>query len=314
METYLGIDGGGTKTAALIMEPGGSERGRGTGGAGNIATSSAAILRRSLQEAVTGAAVSLGATGEPLHFRGVCAGVAGYSVESRREEFAVLLREEISADTYRIEPDYLIAYWGATHGEPGIVVIAGTGAVAFGRNEEGQTYKEDGLGYLLGDRGSGFDLGLYALRYTLHRLQEGQTDVLTQAVLEHTGATRVAEIMQWLYGNFSPTRVASLSPIIGRLAEAGDPDARNLASEMARRLRHTVRQVRHKLWMPRDIPVYPLGGLWQLGPFFREEFVLPKWPGANGVHFENDSTTGGYFHLAEPKSDPAYGAALMARE
>ncbi len=154
-----------------------------------------------------------------------------------------------------------------------------------------ETHRSDGLGYLLGDRGSGFDLGLYALRYTLHMMEEGRTDGLSTAVLEHTGASRQAEIVQWLYGNFNPARVASLSPIVGRLAEAGDIAARNLASEMARRLRHTVRDVRHKLWLPRDTPVYPLGRLWLLGEFSVRScgtFPGPVWqwrdcmtPGAN---------------------------------
>jgi N-acetylglucosamine kinase-like BadF-type ATPase len=243
----------------------------------------------------------------------VCAGIAGYSVEEKRNDFEALLRREVQAKRYRIEPDYLIAYWGATHGEPGIVVVAGTGAVAFGRNESGASHRSDGLGYLLGDRGSGFDLGLYALRYTLHMMEEGRTDNLSAAVIEHTTASRQTEIVQWLYGNFNPARVASLSPVVGALAESGDIAARNLASEMARRLRHTVRDVRHKLWLPRDTPVYPLGRLWLLGEFFRSEFAEPTWPGGNGVTMTAEPTTGGYFNLVEPKSDAAYGAALLAR-
>lgn len=294
------------------MDAEGHVLGEGTGGPGNVAHNPESVLRRSIQDACSLAA----STTVPLDsstYTAVCAGIAGYSIEEKRNEFEALLRREVPAQRYRIEPDYLVAYWGATHGAPGIVVVAGTGAVAFGRNESGATHRSDGLGYLLGDRGSGFDLGLYALRYTLHMMEEGHADDLSSAVLAHTGAARQAEIVQWLYGNFNPARVASLSPIVGGLAESGDISARNLASEMARRLRHTVRDVRHKLWLPRDTPVYPLGRLWLLGEFFRSEFAEPSWPGGNGVSLTPEPTTGGYFNLVEPKNDAAYGAALLAR-
>ncbi len=314
MNMYLGIDGGGTKTAALITDESGLPLGEGTGGPGNILLNSDEVLRTSIIEACFQAQQNANLPAGIPHFRSICAGVAGYTSETRRSEFDVLLRIEISADRYRIEPDYLVAYWGATHGDPGIVVIAGTGSVAFGRNETGTTYRADGLGYLLGDRGSGFDLGLYALRHTLNQMKEDRIDDLSAAVLAHTGSYRQSEIIQWLYGNFSPARVASLSPVVGQLAETGDSSARNLTSEMARRLRHTVKEVRHKLRLGRDVPVYPLGGLWQLGKFFRSEFEWPEWAGANGVVMTPEPPTGGHFNLVEPKNDATYGAALLARE
>jgi len=312
MQTYLGLDGGGTKTAALIMDVDGRVLGEGTGGPGNVAHNPASVLSRSIQDACSSASAAA-AAGNTTIYTAICAGIAGYSVSDKRNEFEQLLRQEVAAEHYRIEPDYLIAYWGATHGDPGIVVVAGTGAVAFGRNESGVTYRADGLGYLLGDRGSGFDLGLYALRYTLQLMEEGRTDELSSSVVAHTGASRQTEIVQWLYGNFNPARVASLSPVVGALAESGDVAARNLTSEMARRLRHTVRDVRHKLWLPRDTPVYPLGRLWLLGEFFRSEFAEPSWPGGNGVTMAQEPATGGHFNLVEPKNDAAYGAALLAR-
>ena len=310
MSYYLGIDCGGTKTLAVITDGAGRECGRGTGGPGNIAFNTEAVVAQSLREAVGEACRSASLSG--TRFAGVCAGVAGYSVEARRTEFEAVLRREVDADRYRVEPDYIIAYWGASEGEPGVVIVAGTGAVAYGRNAEGVSHKEDGFGYLLGDRGSGFNLGLYALRYTLDRMQENESDALTEAVLAHTGARIQNEILQWLYGEFSTARVAALAPIVGALAEAGVPPARTLVAEMARRLRHTARSIRHSLRLSRDAPVYPLGGLWQLGPFFRSEFEEPSWPGHPGKVLPADTLPGGRFTLAEPKRDAAAGAALLA--
>ncbi|MCW3055854.1 MAG: putative N-acetylglucosamine kinase [Chthonomonadales bacterium] len=310
MGYYLGIDGGGTKSLAVIRDDEGRECGRGTGGPGNIAFNDEATVLRSVRSAV---AEARHAAGLPdTRFAAVCAGMAGYSVEPRRAAFDAALRQEVDADRYRIEPDYVIAYWGASEGEPGVVIIAGTGAVAYGRNAEGATHKEDGFGYLLGDRGSGFNLGLYALRYTLDSMQQGRSDALTDAVLAQTGAKIQNEILQWLYGEFSTARVASLAPIVGELAESGVPAARTLVAEMARRLRHTVRSIRHALWLPRNAPIYPLGGLWQLGPFFRAEFAEPTWPGHAEMPLEPEGLPGGRFTLAEPKHDAAVGAAILA--
>ena len=311
MPTYLGIDGGGTKTAALVIDQHGLERGAGVGGPGNIANNDDGALRRSLRKAVS---LALEAANMPAEttFDGVCAGVAGYSAAQRLDAFDELLRKELQSTSYRVEPDYVVAYWGAAHGEPGIVVIAGTGAVTYGRNAAGDERKEDGLGFLLGDRGSGFNLGLRVLRYTLEQMRAGTPDALSAAVLAHTGAKSDNEIIQWLYGEFSPPRVASLSPLIGELAEAGDESARWHVAEMARRLRHSVRQVRHALWLPRDVPVYPLGGLWQLGPFFRGEFADPRWSGTGRFALPTETVPGGRFELAEPRSEPVFGAALLA--
>lgn len=310
MSYYLGIDGGGTKTLAVIRDADGRECGRGAGGPGNIAFHDEATVLRSVRAAVEEARR---ASGLPdAGFAAVCAGMAGYSVEPRRAAFEAALRQEVAAARYRVEPDYVIAYWGASEGEPGVVIIAGTGAVAYGRNAEGVSYKEDGFGYLLGDRGSGFNLGLYALRYTLDRMQQNRSDALTEAVRAHTGARIQNEILQWLYGEFSTARVAGLAPVVGELAEAGVPAARTLVAEMARRLRHTALSVRHALWLPRNAPVYPLGGLWQLGPFFRAEFAEPTWPGDADTPLSAEGLPGGRFTLAEPRHDAAVGAALLA--
>jgi N-acetylglucosamine kinase-like BadF-type ATPase len=311
MRYFLGIDGGGTKTAAMIADQDGVELGSGEGGPGNIANNEDRVLRKSLCSSVKAALENAGLP-DATRFESVCAGVAGYSAPQRLEAFEALLRAEIDAGCYSVVPDYKVAYWGATHGEPGVVVIAGTGAVAYGRNAEGRDRKEDGLGFLLGDRGSGFNLGLRVLRYTLEQMQAGNIDALAQAVLDHTGARSENEIIQWLYGEFSPPRVASLSPVVGELAETGDEAARWQVSEMARRLRHSVRQVRHALWLPRDVPVYPLGGLWQLGQFFLSEFADPQWSGAGRFALTEETVPGGRFEVAQPRSEPVVGAALLA--
>src|SRR5690349_3575922 len=153
MRYVLGIDGGGTKTAAVILDEARTERGRGFGGPCNIATCDDATLRASVGDALRGALEGAGLPQE-ARFASVCAGVAGYTARRRRADFARLLVEIVPAERYRVEPDFVIAYWGATEGEPGIIVSAGTGTAVYGRNAAGEACRVDGRGFLLGDKGS----------------------------------------------------------------------------------------------------------------------------------------------------------------
>ena len=312
MPLFLGMDAGGTKTAAVLLTETGEEIGRGMGGAGNIATNSDETLQASVRDAFLTTCKSAGLSPTTLSLEGVCVGVAGYSVIPRRDPFLNLLKAAITAEFYTLCPDYEIAWWGATEGTPGIVLIAGTGAVAYSRDAEGNEAKADGYGFLLGDRGSGFNLGLYALRHALQTMQSGAMDSVTQTVQEHTNALIAAEILHWLYTDFNPARVATLAPKIGALAEQGDAPARVLVVEMARRLRHTVREVRHRLKLKREVPIYPIGGLWELGSFFRNEFQEPQWLGDGSGEIAPEDLAGGHFYLEQAKHDAAYGAALLA--
>src|SRR5262245_39846891 len=97
MGLYLGIDGGGTKTAALIMDANGSELGRGEGGSGNIATNNDATLATSVRQSVAEACYQAGLEPGITEFDAICAGVAGYSVEERRPAFLAILRAQIHA-------------------------------------------------------------------------------------------------------------------------------------------------------------------------------------------------------------------------
>ena len=312
MEYYLGIDGGGSKTASIIQDGEGRTLGSGIGGSGNLANTNDLTLRRSVRDSVQEALLSAQLPTE-TRFEAVCAGMAGHSAQDRREAFTGFLTATFPANRHTVLPDYETAYWGATEGAPGIIVIAGTGAVSYGRNSDGKSCKEDGLGFLLGDRGSGFNLGIRVLRHTLDEMKASRSDPLSIAVLKHTEAKSQGEILQWLYGNFTPARVASLAPIVGELAESGDDGAMGYLAEMSRHLRHAVRQVRHTLLLPRDVAVYPLGGLWNLGSFFQSEFIDPQWRGDGKVSVNSEALPGGRFEIAIPKGDAAFGAALLAR-
>ena len=310
IQYYLGLDGGGSHAEAAAIDPDGRELARGRGGPCNIASTSPEEVQHSVREALGNLRTNLGAGGSSC--LGACAGVAGYSAMERRAVFAAYFETVSGAAVSTVEPDYVIAYWGATHGEPGIVIIAGTGAVAYGRNARGDEAREDGLGYLLGDRGSGFNLGIRVLQHAIAQVQSAEMDGLAAAVLEATGANTYWELIQWTYGSFSPRRIAALAPVVGRLASEGEPAAVTHITEMAHHLRRAVRQIRYQLWLPWDVPVYPMGGLWEISDLLRSEFRLPS-SGYGEDEGEGNSSKQELSTVA-PRSDAAYGAALLARE
>jgi glucosamine kinase len=310
MRYYLGLDGGGTKTAAVILDEAREELGRGQGGPCNIATCDDATLTASVRDA-TGEALRAANLPPETRFAGVCAGVAGYTAKQRRSDFARLLVSLVPADRHRVEPDFVIAWWGATEGEPGIVVIAGTGAVVYGRNAQGETCRVDGRGFLLGDKGSGFWIGRMALIQTMRRLDHGEPlDEFHHRLLEHIGAADSDDLVSWVYHDFHPARIAELARVIGTWADAGDKRARTYILGAAIALDYMAYETRKRLKMPFfRTPVYRIGGLWsisaQLNRFFEKLYNDPtRRKKRRKVSLDRYVS----------KHDAAYGAALLAMQ
>src|SRR5579863_9715345 len=160
---FLGVDGGQSSTTALVGDESGRVVGVGRGGPCNHVGKAEGrekffrAVRECLREAGFGGA----------EFEAACLGFSGGAADKD-----AYVRESIKAKRYVITHDAFIALVGATAGEPGVVTIAGTGSIAFGRNGEGKTARAGGWGYVFGDEGGGFDLVRQALRAVL-RHEEG---------------------------------------------------------------------------------------------------------------------------------------------
>ncbi len=161
MGCSLGFDGGGTKTDCVVLDAKGVVIGEGRGGPGNPLRSgydsAFSSLREAAAEAITAAKIP------PSDITSICAGLAGAgrpTVMSRVMEF---LSKEFPAATARVAPDYEVALEAAAGSGPGVVLIAGTGSVAFGRNAAGETARAGGYGPWIGDEGSAFEIGRRAI-------------------------------------------------------------------------------------------------------------------------------------------------------
>ena len=217
----LGIDGGGSRTRALLCDTHGQIIGQGLSGGTNPRTSSAAELKAHLQEAIEQATQSIDCSKIlAAHF-----GIAGAGDARTRAKVQAITKELLSEQTTRtIGHDLEIALAGGLGSNAGIVLVAGTGSACYGRTCDGRSAKCGDWGDLVDDVGSGSWIGLRALqvcvRQTDGRLPESP---LKQAVMdflkiEHMGAFK-ARIHD---SGLSRSGRAQLAPIILDLASKGD--------------------------------------------------------------------------------------------
>jgi len=255
MRLYLGIDGGQSSTTALIGEKIGDQTGRvlGTGRAGPSNHAAASEGRRKFIAAITDSVASaVAAAGLSGHivFEAACLGLSGGP-----EDKEALAKETIRAERYLITHDAHIALAGATGGEPGIIVIAGTGSMVFGRNAAGVTARAGGWGYVFGDEGGAFDLVRQALRAVLRNEEGwGPPTSLREALLEAlpenaTGAHDGHQLLHRLYTDeFPRDRVAGWAKLVDRAARAGDAVASDILGTAAQRLATLAAAVRRQLF------------------------------------------------------------------
>jgi N-acetylglucosamine kinase-like BadF-type ATPase len=244
---FLGVDGGQSSTTAIIGDETGRVLGVGRGGPCNHAGAAEGRAKfvNAMQSSLRAACTQAGLQLEMTRFASACLGLSGGAGDKES-----ILNEILASDRTRVTDDALIALSGATAGEPGLVVIAGTGSIAFGRNSSGQTARAGGWGYLFGDEGGAFWIASQALRAAL-RLEEGWgvPTSLRARLLDATGARNMNDLLHRCYTpEFPRPRVASLSVLVNHAAEIGDPAALQILDTAARELVHLAVAVHGQLF------------------------------------------------------------------
>jgi N-acetylglucosamine kinase-like BadF-type ATPase len=295
MKLYLGIDGGQSSTTALIGDETGRILGEGQAGPCNHVGASE---RRAKFFSAVGESVRLAAeqAGVKAEFTAMCAGFSGGAADKD-----ALTRELIRAERYLITHDAHIALAGATAGGPGIIVIAGTGSIAYGRNASGTTARAGGWGYIYGDEGGAFDLARQAIRAILrHEEGWGQPSSLGEALLAATHSANANELLHRCYSDDYPReRVAKLAPLVDQGARAGDPIACSILDGAAQALAMLARAVRHQLFGEEEpVNVHHIGGTFLSEPLLHRFRMLTELDGVTQV--------------LRPLHNPAYGALLEA--
>ena len=298
MRLFLGVDGGQSDTTALLGDEDGRVLGAGTGGPCNHASAAEGRqkLVRAVGDPVAAACAQAGLEAGAVRFAAACFGMSGGP-----EDKQATLREMLPADVVVVTDDAEIALAGATAGEPGIITIAGTGSIAFGRHASGGTARVGGWGYIFGDEGSGFDIVRQALRAAL-RAEEGwgPPTALAGALLAATGSTDANDALHRFYtASWPRSRVASLAPLVDEIANAGDAVAGEILQNAAQQLALLTASVRRQLWKPGEFArVAWTGGV------FHSRLLLERYRYL--VELEEGNRAG------PPEYSPAAGALLEA--
>ena len=228
---WLAVDGGQSASRVRASWTDGALEGPGfVHGAGRV---------ERMVEALDPALASLG----PLPDIDVVAvGHTGFPVdEGERATVARMLRDRTGARLILLAPDWVTAHIGALAGGPGVVISAGTGAVAVGVTSDARTARVDGAGYLFGDAGSGFAIGRRALELATRQL-DGRDDVpgITAAALARFGADLHAALWDLYASPDLVDAVARFAPDVIELAGDGDAPAVAIVAEAAEQLARTA--------------------------------------------------------------------------
>jgi N-acetylglucosamine kinase-like BadF-type ATPase len=225
------VDGGGSKTVAVVVDRDGRERGRAIAGSSNYTVVGGERAAAEVQQAVAGATRLAG--GE-LPLRSVWIGLAGVDRPGAREVLQPLL-QPLAAEILLTNDAELI--FGALPDGAGVVVIAGTGSIALGRDAAGSTVRAGGWGHLIGDEGSGYDLGQRALQAATRAADgRGPATGLLDAILRHWELDQSLAIIGRVYRSTDKAEIAALSTLVFAAARDGDAVARRIVADAASEL------------------------------------------------------------------------------
>ncbi len=267
---FIGADVGGTKTAVAVSD--GTEIvGRAEGAAGAVrpgrALASAGVIAEVVRSALASARRL---TGDVL-----VVGAAGAGRELERDELQNALRGENLATRIVVVTDIEIALAAAFADGPGIVVSAGTGSVAVGRDRNGQQHRIGGYGWQMGDEGSGYAIGRAALG-AVSRAVDGRSPrtALGDVVLSATRSADFDTLVRWAAGA-SPAEVAAIAPHVLSVAEQGDALAQGIADYAARELSQLAICLLPMMVVEDSVGVAITGGLLSMdGPLRRRVLAI----------------------------------------
>jgi len=291
----IGADVGGTKTAAAVSD-GGQIVGRAEGAGGAVRPGRALASAGVIAEVVRRALAAAGRlTGDVL-----VVGAAGAGRELEQEELRKALRGESLAAKIVVVTDIEIALAAAFNDGPGIVVSAGTGSVAVGRDQAGRRHRIGGYGWQMGDEGSGYAIGRAALG-AVSRAADGRSPrtKISDRMLAATRSPDFDALVRWAAGA-SPAEVAALAPHVLAVAEQGDTLAQGIADYAARELSQLAIRLLPKMDVDGKVGVAITGGLLSVeGPLRRSVLaILSEEPALQPVETPVDAVMGA-LRLAE---------------
>ncbi len=267
---FVGVDGGGSTTTALVIDAKGQVLGRGETGSSNANVIKPEEATRQVQDAISRALQAAGVAAGSI--AGLCLGLAGIDRPDTRATWQAWCRATWPDRPLHLMTDADLVL--AAHVGPGLAVVAGTGAIALGRDDAGRLHRASGWGPLLGDEGSAYWIGLQALQAVVQAAdQRGPATVLTERILAHWALTAVPELIDVVHRRpASRAEVAALAVLVNQAADH-DPLAAHILAQAGRHLATALTAVARSAGLFPTAPCAFAGGVLVHNPRVRAALI-----------------------------------------
>ncbi len=297
MSLVLGIDGGGTKTVCVLMDQC-QVLGRGEAGGSNYQSAGKTAFD-SVKLAIAKAMKST----KPIEVASICLGLAGVA----RPKDIQLVHSFIEHLGFKdaqvaVSHDALIALVGGLGHDVGIVALAGTGSIIFGRNQQGRTQRVGGWGHVLGDEGSAYYIAVRGMQAAM-RAYDGRSPatILEQSLRHHLRLVNLEDLVEIIYQRgWGVREIAAIAPIVDRAAALGDEVAIAIIEDAVQELALATHKVIQGIFLTEQVSIVTGGSVWEGKSGMRERFALAVTERSPMVQ------------VMSPQNEPAYGAALLA--
>jgi N-acetylglucosamine kinase-like BadF-type ATPase len=257
----LGIDAGGTKTVCLLADDHGYVLAEARGGGANLQSAGELEVEKVLHQVMEAALAQ-----HDVRPAAMCLGIAGVDRPDDAEAVRGIMRRIGFKTRTLVVNDALVALVAGAGDEPGVVIVAGTGSIAYGRNAAGQAARAGGWGYLFGDEGGGFWIGRAALSAVVRQFDgRGPATLLTGMVLQHMRLASPTELIHEIYyRDLQRHAIAGLAALVQHASETGDAVAAQILARASGELAAAAASVITRLGMRGEaFPIVLAGGIFR---------------------------------------------------
>lgn len=281
MKYVVGIDGGGTSSILLAADMEGNLLGKAVGGPTNITSLEYDTVKNTLRMAIKELLDS--GNLQPQNCMGVCIGTAGVNRDEERLKIQQLIRDMGLPGEVIVVNDSEIALAAGADRDEGIIVVAGTGSIAFGKNAQGISCTAGGWGHLIGDEGSGYWIGKRAIDAALRYHEgRGRATILLDALMKEIGIDRVDDFIGYVYEvPFDKKKIAALAVVVEKAQEEGDAAAKEIILEAAGELALLVESIIVRLGFGEETNLIVSGSVLLKNDFLYQSFegrLKEKYP------------------------------------
>ncbi|MGE3467291.1 MAG: BadF/BadG/BcrA/BcrD ATPase family protein [Pyrinomonadaceae bacterium] len=302
-QLFLGVDGGGTKTNIALMDESGEVVAEGTGGPSNPLRVGVETAVANISNAIDAACDSSGLSRGDIV--AATLGLAGVRRQDIRERVRDSFMSRYRVQRLEITTDADIALYGTTLGKAGLVVIAGTGSVCLGINDNGTKFISGGWGPIAGDEGGGRGIAGEALHAVAKASDgRGEKTKLSERAAEYFRASNVENLIGAIYApRMDNSRIAGFARLVVETAQNGDKIAVEILNDAGRELGTAAAAVLKKLNLQkRKVPIGCVGSVFKAGALL------------TGPMKDIIARIASKAYLTDPQMPPAHAAALMAMQ